>query len=122
MDSILNSIKQLLGVSEEYHQFDANIIMQINSVFLTLNQLGVGPDEVFEIQDEYTRWRDFADDIGIVNSVKTYMYHKVRMEFDPPTSSAVIDSTERKIAEYEWRLNAEAEYKNKYRSTLKQRG
>ena len=53
MDSILNSIKQLLGVSEEYHQFDANIIMQINSVFLTLNQLGVGPDEVFEIQDEY---------------------------------------------------------------------
>lgn len=113
MDSILNSIKQLLGVSEEYHQFDANIIMQINSVFLTLNQLGVGSDEVFEIQDEYARWRDFTDDIGIVNSVKTYMYHKVRMEFDPPTSSAVIDSTERKIAEYEWRLNAEAEYKNK---------
>ena len=113
MDSILNSIKQLLGVSEEYHQFDANIIMQINSVFLTLNQLGVGPDEVFEIQDEYARWRDFADDIGIVNSVKTYMYHKVRMEFDPPTSSAVSDATERKIAEYEGRLNAEAEYKNK---------
>ena len=112
MDSILNSIKQLLGVSEEYHQFDANIIMQINSVFLTLNQLGVGPDEVFEIQDEHATWDDFTEDRGIANSVKTYMYHKVRMEFDPPTSSAVMDSTERKIAEYEWRLNAEVEYKN----------
>ena len=111
MESILTSIKKLLGVAPEYTQFDENIIMHINSVFLTLNQLGVGPDEVFEIQDEYATWSDFTDDIGIVNSVKTYMYHKVRMEFDPPTSSAVMDSTERKIAEYEWRLNAEAEYK-----------
>jgi hypothetical protein len=79
--------------------------MHINTVFLTLRQLGVGPDEGFMIEDKEMLWEDFLEDPTELQAVKTYMYLKVRLLFDPPVSSAVIESTNRMIAELEWRLN-----------------
>lgn len=105
MESILTSIKKLLGISEDYTQFDQDLIMHINSVFLTLNQLGVGPEDGFSIEDETAKWYDFIEDNVKLQAVKSYMYLKVRLLFDPPLSSSVIDSMERMIAEYEFRLN-----------------
>lgn len=107
MDSILTSIKKLLGISEEYTQFDDDIIMHINSVFLNLTQLGVGPEEGFSIEDDTADWEDFADlESNLpLNAVKSYVYLKVKLLFDPPLSSAVIESTNRMISELEWRLN-----------------
>jgi hypothetical protein len=105
MESILTSTKKLLGIAEDYTQFDADIIMHINTVFLTLRQLGVGPDEGFMIEDKEMLWEDFLEDPTELQAVKTYMYLKVRLLFDPPVSSAVIESTNRMIAELEWRLN-----------------
>ena len=105
MESILTSIKKLLGISEDYTQFDQDLIIHINSVFLTLNQLGVGPEDGFSIEDETAEWYDFIEDNVKLQAVKSYMYLKVRLLFDPPLSSSVIDSMERMIAEYEFRLN-----------------
>ena len=105
MDSILASIKKLLGVPEEYTQFDADIIMHINSVFLNLNQLGVGPEAGFAIENDSAEWSDFISDNVQLNAVKTYMYLKVKLLFDPPLSASVIESMNRTIAELEWRLN-----------------
>ena len=106
MESILTSIKKLLGIPEEYEHFDTDIIMHINSVFSTLTQLGVGPAEGFRISDEDAIWSDFTNDNKTIESVKSYMYLKVRLLFDSSSlSSAVISSYERMITEYEWRLN-----------------
>lgn len=105
MDSILASIKKLLGVPEEYTQFDADIIMHINSVFLNLNQLGVGPETGFAIENDSAKWSDFIKDNVKLNAVKTYMYMKVKLLFDPPLSTSVIESMNRTISELEWRLN-----------------
>ena len=109
MESILISIKKLLGIAEEYDQFDSDIIMHINSVFMILTQLGVGPAEGFSIEDDTAVWTDFIQDVKKLESVKTYIYLKVKLLFDPPLSSAVIDSTNRLINELEWRLNVAAE-------------
>ena len=105
MESILTSIKKLLGIEEEYTQFDADIIMHINTVFLNLTQLGVGPDEGFLIEDDTAIWEDFIGDSSQLQAVKTYMYLKVKLLFDPPLSSSVTESMNRMIAELEWRLN-----------------
>lgn len=104
-DSILTSIKKLLGIDEFYEAFDQDIIMHINSVFTILNQLGVGTEEVFSIQDKFALWSDFITPGSTAESVKTYIYMKVRMVFDPPTSSILADALKSQIAEYEWRLN-----------------
>lgn len=104
MESILTSVKKLLGITEEYEHFDADIIMHINSVFLILNQLGVGPKEGFMIEDETSLWTDFIEDSAQLQAVKSYIGLKVKLLFDPPLSSAVIESTNRMIAEFEWRL------------------
>lgn len=109
MESILTSIKKLLGITEEYDQFDPDIIMHINSVFMILTQLGVGPAEGFSIEDDTAVWTDFIQDIKKLESVKTYIYLKVKLLFDPPLSSAVIESMNRLINELEWRLNVAAE-------------
>lgn len=111
MDSILTSIKKLLGISEEYTQFDDDIIMHINSVFLNLAQLGVGPEEGFFIEDDTTDWEDFVDieSNAQLQAIKTYVYLKVKLLFDPPLSTAVIESTNRMISELEWRLNVAVE-------------
>lgn len=105
MESILTSIKKLLGIEEEYTQFDADIIMHINTVFLNLTQLGVGPSEGFLIEDGTAIWEDFIGDSSQLQAVKTYMYLKVKLLFDPPLSSSVTESMNRMIAELEWRLN-----------------
>lgn len=111
-DSILNSVKKMLGITEEYTHFDADIIMHINSVFSILAQLGVGPDEGFAIEDETTSWSEFVpEETGslLLSSVRTYMFMKVKMMFDPPLSSSVAEAYNRQISELEWRLNVAAE-------------
>lgn len=109
MESILTSIKKLLGIEEEYEHFDSDIIMHINSVFMVLNQLGVGPSEGFSIEDDTSVWTDFMSSNSNIEAVKSYIYLKVKLLFDPPLSSAAIDSIKRMIDEYEWRLNVAAE-------------
>ena len=110
MESILTSIKKMLGITEEYTHFDADLIIHINSVFVTLRQLGVGPKEGFRIEDETSLWSDFiSEDDMRFESVKTYIYLKVRLLFDPPLNSALIESINRISNELEWRLNIEAE-------------
>ena len=111
-DSILTSIKKLLGITEEYEHFDQDIIIHINSVFMILNQLGVGPTNGFSITDKTAVWSDFISEGANLESVKSYIYLKVRLIFDPPTSSAVMESMNRMISEFEWRLNISAESEN----------
>lgn len=103
--SILNSIKNLLLVPDDLTEFDNMIITHINSVFLNLAQLGVGPEEGFSIEDETAEWDEFISDNAQLQSIKSYMYLKVKLLFDPPLSSSVIESMNRQIAELEWRLN-----------------
>lgn len=106
MDSILNSIKKLLGIAADYTQFDSDIVMHINAVFLTLYELGVGPDGGFSIGDASTVWSDYiADNDALLGAVKVYVYQKVRLAFDPPSNSALIDVLKSNIAELEWRMN-----------------
>lgn len=109
MESILTSIKKLLGITEEYQHFDADLIIHINSVFSILTQLGVGPSEGFFIEDDSATWYDFIPEGQNYESVKTYVHLKVRMLFDPPASSVVMDSMNRMASEFEWRLQTEAE-------------
>lgn len=105
MDSILTSIKKMLGIAEEYEHFDTDLIMHINSVFSILNQLGVGPSEGFSITGKTETWSEFLSDSKKLESVKSYVYMKVRLIFDPPTSSAVMESMKSLISELEWRIN-----------------
>ena len=106
-DSILNTIKSMLGGIEDDNTFDTDIIVLINSAFQTLRQLGVGPAKGFTISDSTSTWTDFSTGPEISN-VKTYIYLKVKLLFDPPLSSAVVGSTNRMIAELEWRLRLAA--------------
>lgn len=109
MESILTSIKKMLGIAEEYDIFDPDIIMHINSVFMVLNQLGVGPPEGFTIEDSTSTWQEFMQNNTNIESVKSYMYLKVKLLFDPSLNSAVTESMKQMIQEYEWRLNVAAE-------------
>ena len=104
-ESILTSIKKLLGIADEYEHFDLDIIMHINSVLSILTQIGAGPSEGFSITDKTAVWSDFISDPKDLHMVKSYVYLKVRLMFDPPTSSATIESMNRMISEYEWRIN-----------------
>ena len=108
-ESILTTIKKLLGVEEEYTQFDTDIIVNINSIFMVLNQLGVGPETGFSISDKTKTWYDYLGENANFDSVKSYMYLKVRLLFDPPSNAFLVQSMERLITEFEWRLNAQAE-------------
>ena len=109
MESILTSIKKLLGITKEYDQFDMDIVMHINSVFFILNQLGIGPEEGFTITDEYAKWSDYIPDGKNLELIKSYMYLKVRLLFDPPLNNAIIEGMKAQINEYEFRLNVAAE-------------
>lgn len=104
MESILTSIKKLLGISEEDTNFDTDIIIHINSALMILNQLGVGPSDGFSIEDASTEWSDFVYDTSQIESIKTYVYMKVKLIFDPPLSSSVMESMKQIISELEWRL------------------
>lgn len=109
MDSILTSVKKMLGIEENYTQFDPDIIMHINSVLFILNQIGVGPETCFSIVDNVKTWTDFLGDRVDLEAVKTFVYLKVRLLFDPPTTTAVLAAMERQAAEMEWRLNVQVE-------------
>lgn len=108
-NSILNSVKKALGVGTDYDPFDAELIMHINSVFSTLHQLGVGPTTPFRINDENDIWDTFTGANSAIESVKTYVYAKVRLIFDPPQTSYGIKAFEDICKEFEWRLNVQGE-------------
>ena len=109
-DSILNTIKKLLGLPKDYSPFDLDVITDINSVFMSLRQLGVGPDKGFSISGPDETWQMFLGNYEIdFEAVKTYVYLKVRLIFDPPSSSFTLESINRMIQELEWRLNLQSE-------------
>jgi hypothetical protein len=107
--SILTSTKKILGIAEEYTAFDLDVITHINTAFSTLTQLGVGPAEGFMIEDESAEWDDFIVEDLQYNSVKTYVFLRVRQLFDPPQTSYLITATNEQIKELEWRLNTHRE-------------
>lgn len=109
MESILTSIKKMLGIPEEYEQFDTDLIMHINSVFLILRQLGVGPINGFTINGASNTWDEFITNSNDLQLVKTYIFLKVKLMFDPPLSSAVMECYKTQISEFEWRLNVEVD-------------
>lgn len=112
MDSILTSIKKLLGISEEYEEFDTDIMIHINTAFSILAQLGVGPVIGYSIKDKNDKWSDFIMPDPLLEMIKTYMYLKVRMMFDPPTGGSHIEAVNRQINELEWRINVMADSLN----------
>lgn len=107
--SILLSVKKMLGPSADYDIFDPELIIYINSVFGTLHQLGVGPEEKFVITGDSELWSDFTTEGEEIEEVKSYMYLRVRLLFDPPSSSFVLSSFKEQIKELEWRLQCKAE-------------
>lgn len=108
-DSILESTKKNLNLASDYTAFDQDVIMYINSVFSTLNQLGVGPVEGFMIEDDASTWDAFLEGDPRLNHVKTYIYLRVRMLFDPPTTGYHVEAMKEQIKELEWRLNVQRE-------------
>jgi hypothetical protein len=110
--SILTSTKKNLGLGADYEAFDPDIVLYINGVFSTLNQLGVGPEQGFAIEDDAATWDAFIGTDPRLNSVKTYMYLCVRLLFDPPGTSYLIAAVEKQKQELEWRLNVYKEATN----------
>lgn len=107
--SILNDIKRLLNVDPEHCVFDNDIIIAINSAFMVLNQLGVGPKSPYYISSSEELWSDFTSKFLDIQAVKTYVYLRTRLLFDPPTSGVLTDAIDRQLAEYEWRLLVQSE-------------
>ncbi len=110
MESILTTIKKLLGAGEGQH-FDTDIITGINTAFANLRRIGVGPSKGFRIQDNTAKWSDFipVDDVVKFEDVKSYIYLSVKLDFDPPSNSTHYASIEKRIAKLEWSLNVDAE-------------
>ena len=104
-DSILKSIKKMLGIHESYTEFDTDIIIHINSVFSILTQMGAGPVNGYYISDDGDEWSDFIEDRADVEMIKTYVYLKVKQMFDPPSSSSVSEASKNLINELEWRIS-----------------
>ena len=109
MENILSSIKTLLGPGEDDDHFDPDIIMHINSAFTVLTDIGLGPPSGFFIIDDEAKWTDFIGERKDLESVKTYVYLKTKLVFDPPQAGYLIDSIKSQIQELEWRLNDKAE-------------
>ena len=108
-DSILDTIKKMLGLDTNYTPFDQDIIVLINGAFMTLHQLGIGPEDGFSISDYSTRWSDYLINYTNIRAVQEYIYMKVRMIFDPPGNSFVMDALKQQCQELEWRMNVQAE-------------
>ena len=109
MNSILNTIKKMLGIETDDTSFDTDVIVNINSAIMILSQYGIGPINGFIVSDNTAVWSDLVGDSKKIEAVKTYIYLKVRLVFDPPTSSAVIDAMTKQIDELGWRLMVEAD-------------
>lgn len=103
--SILTSTKKILGIPEDHTEFDLDVITHINSVFSDLTQLGIGPDGGFSIEDASVDWVEYLGDDQELSNVKTYMYLRVRLLFDPPTTSYLLAAAEKQIEKFEFRLN-----------------
>lgn len=106
-ESILTSVKKVLGIPEYYEHFDQDILLHLNSVMSILHQLGVGPENGFVVEDDSTTWSDLFDgdiDTNKMMYVKSYVCLRVRLLFDPPSSSGAIDAMERQMRELEWRI------------------
>ncbi len=111
-NSILNSVKKSIGIMPEYTAFDDTLIMHINSAFMMLTQMGIGPSKGFHIEDSSKEWSDFLSNTDDnYESVKSYVAMKVRLLFDPPSSSTHMECIKQMISEIEWRLNFEYEGK-----------
>ena len=110
MDSILNTIKKMLGMEADYNAFDTDIIMNINSAIMILRQLGIGPPKGFSITGETETWDDLVGSSKLYDGVKTYIYLKVKSVFDPSTSTAASEASKEMIKELEWRLSSESDY------------
>lgn len=109
-ESILDTIKKLLGLDPEYTVFDTDIIVYINSTLMTLNQLGVGIDPEFQVSSNRDTWRDFlGPDVKDQQALPTYVYLKVRLLFDPPASSFGQEALRKQAEEFEWRLNVQSD-------------
>lgn len=108
-DSILTSIKKLMGLTEEYDAFDQDILILINSVLFELEQIGVKAKDGFALSDKTSVWSDYSDDDRLLNALKPYIYMKTKLTFDPPTSSGSLDSMNRIIDRFEWRINLYAD-------------
>lgn len=104
-DSILNNIKKLLGITEDYTHFDTDVIIYINSALSTLSQIGIGPKEGFRIESANDEWHNIIGDTDLLEDVKSYVYLKVRLIFDPPTNAFMVTAMEKQIEELTWRLS-----------------
>lgn len=111
MDSILISIKKLLGITEEDTSFDTDIVIHINSVFSELTQIGFGPKEGYFITGKDNLWSEVIQDKKTLEMIKTYIYLKVKIIFDPPLSSSTLETYKQEVQRYEWRINSEVESK-----------
>lgn len=111
MSSILNDIKKVCSVPEDYNAFDQDLILHANTIFMVLHQLGVGPEDGFSISDDTDDWDSYTG-IDDLEAVKTYVSLRVKLLFDPNGSSYVISAIEKSVSELEWRLCLEAEEVN----------
>lgn len=109
MDSILNTIKKMLGIDPDYDAFDTDIIILINSVLLSLNQMGIGTSSPFSITGSEETWSDFLEGSTDLEPVKSYIYMKVRCAFDPPESSSAMEAMKNLMDEFEWRAHLQRE-------------
>lgn len=109
MESILTSVKKYIGIAEEYEHFDPDVIMHINTAFAVLWQLGVGPSSAFRITDKTKKWADFTQDEEELAMAQSYVFERVKLKFDPPSSSALLQALKESVTESEWRLNVAAE-------------
>ena len=109
MESILNTIKKMLGIEADYEAFDVDLIVNINMVFNVLNQLGVGPAAGFRITSSDETWSDFLGDEAKLEMVKTYIYLRVKKVFDPNQNSGITQAFDAEIKELEWRLNVQVD-------------
>lgn len=111
-DSILISIKKLLGLSKECKDFDTDIKIHINTVIMNLDQLGIIIPESFSVKDENQLWSEIISDNDKLDSIITYVYLKVKLVFDPPLSSAVMEANKESIKELEWRITVQVDENN----------
>lgn len=104
-DSILMTIRKLVCGNANADHFDTDLLVHINTCFSILNQLGVGPENGFVVTDETQSWSSYIADNRVLNMVKTYVTLKIKVVFDPPLTSSVLEAMNKQISELEWRLN-----------------